>query len=46
MLQLGVTPHHRRGFAPVAAVLAGAVAAEATLLELMGDPSLQPDAEA
>ncbi len=40
MLRLGVTPHHRRSFAPVAAVLARLVAAETTLLELMGDPPL------
>jgi ribonuclease HII len=35
MRERGITPHHRRGFAPVAAILAGDVAPDATLLELM-----------
>jgi ribonuclease HII len=45
MARLGVTPHHRRAFAPVAAVLAGAAAAETTLLELMGDRSAPADGD-
>ncbi|HEY1721871.1 MAG TPA: ribonuclease HII [Magnetospirillaceae bacterium] len=46
MAQLGVTPHHRRGFAPVDAILANVVTAQVTLLDMMDNPASQPDAEA
>ncbi len=44
LLRLGVTAHHRRGFAPVAAVLAGLELPAATLFDMAADMASAEDA--